>query len=367
MKRREFEKQVAASVETARHHLVDHPDDGPARFVELLLTRFEVPDVPLDAEGQARVAGLLASIWRGLLESHYTGPEMLVFADALIAVVPDAHTLSDLAHCAGSFHGSWHSAAKNEVLAAERLARAALAVDSDDDSALWLYSCDDFLSRYNKARPKGTPKLRGAPVRDRGPEAWVKRVEDTLTRFDADEHPTELFMRMEVVPVETSEVVAALVHGLEHTVEWRGKKACAEALGRAAVDHDRARAALVAALRPPLPYDEWNMRGEAVYAEQAVSSQAAESIAHLGRHALAALPPLIDAIEAAPAFDVWDSRYYAETLLALTKLATGEARERAHRTLERLVARTHDLSAEERSFYGRKDFLDAARKLGVPG
>ncbi len=51
---------------------------------------------------------------------------------------------------------------------------------------------------------------------------------------------------------------------------WQ-EKACAEALGRATVDHDRVCAALAAALRAPLPYDEWNERSEAVYGQHMVA------------------------------------------------------------------------------------------------
>jgi hypothetical protein len=328
------------------------------------LSRFEVPDLPLEPDAEARIAELLATLWKGLLESHYTGAEMLAFAEALVATVHDAEALAELAHHACMFHGSWHSAAKVEVLGAERLARAALALDPENDSALWLYSLDEFRSRYNSARPKGMPKLRGAPVPRRGTSEWVRRIEDTMARFDRDEHPLDLFMKMEVVPVDDVEIVTALIHGMTHTKEWRGQKACAQALGRATVDVDRATSALAAVLRPPLAYDEWNEGGEAVYAEQAVSSRAAESLKELGKKAVAALPALLDAIDAAPAFDVWDNRYHAEALLALTPHAAGATRARAYETLEALAARTRALPKEKLAFYGYTDFLAAAKTLG---
>ncbi len=364
MKKSEFRRQVAASIQTARSHLESHPEDDAARYVVALLERFRVPEVTLAPAAADRVAELLSTLWKGLLESHYTGRELLVLADALCVLVRDADTLASLAHHACMFHGSWHSAAKAEILGAERLARAALAIDPDHDSALWLYSCDDFLARFNQTRPKGTPKLHGPPVPRPDAASWVKRVEDTLARFDAGEHPIDLFMRIEVVPVDAPEVVNALVHGLAHTEEWRGQKACAEALGRATVNLDRVCEALIGALHPPLPTGTWyDADGERGYGEQAVSSQAAESISKLGSRALATLPKVLEVIAAAPAFDVWNDRYYAEALLALASAAKGQPRERAHALVDEIVRRTRSLSSETLGFYGYSDFLRAAAAL----
>jgi hypothetical protein len=310
------------------------------------------------------VSDFLAERFLDLLQTHDEGPGLLVLVDGLISSTPDPQRLTNLAYANSNYHGGWHAAAKYEILAAERLARAALAIDPGLPRARALYFDRSFLERFNRAA--GHPELVGAPVPEEPPEVHATRIRDAVHAMGLPGFMAkygELSDVIESTPVEHALVIDALAEGLR-VQEYRARKCCAEALGRATVEQERVAALLLATLQGPIAdplYRQEELAGGGVrrFADGGSSAEeaAAASLVLLGRHAVSTLPRLLDVIEATPHFDPWEHRYHADALLTLCAHAQGEVRTRAEHVVAAISRR--DLGTDYSEFRKR------ARKLGI--
>lgn len=259
----------------------------------------------------------LTSTWNDLGQAHYDGPELVTFAEWILALTTTAVEIGDLPYGFGNWEPSWRSVGKNAIVACVKLAAEALRRDPENESALWLYAQDDFRARA---------KVRRAPV-SLSLEAQVAKVQKILALHQEDVvHPLDV-PSLDTIPVTHPAIVDALLEGLTKTP--RARHRIIDALGRATVEVDRVVAAFVAELET----------GDA----RRIDDVAMALHYGLGKRGVAALEPLMLAgtklvADLTPETSDYRHQWALRAVLTLRKHARGEARRRADATIDELLA-----------------------------
>ncbi len=251
----DLHRQIQASAETVLEEIATASANIRFQFFAALLRDLGARDPRLvdpanayrawrsatsDAEAaeRLRVEGcfdFLVRMWSALGERHYSGKEMLVFADWLIASSATAEAIAQLPYAIGNWNGTWRQVARSPARACEKIAAATLARDPENEPALYLFAQDDFLAAIKRKR---------APTAPRPIEADVAKIALVVRLFEEDRvHPLQI-PSLDPIKVESSEIVRALIHHLETTTAWRARCRLIAALGRARVDLDDVTAAL---------------------------------------------------------------------------------------------------------------------------
>jgi hypothetical protein len=244
MDRRTFRKQIAESTRTALEALALSPDDPKPLFMVDLLSRMGAHD-PALAQGVARFAkwkhevgedaaratlreqGMLEFLrrtWAGLGESHYDGDELMVLADAMIALTTEASELGQLPYAFGNWEPTWRQVGVRAAKACERLAAVTLARDPQNESALWLYAQADFRART---------KTKGPPVAKPTTGDVLAKIERVISMHEGGMHPLDV-PSLETIAEFDAAVVRALIGALDRLADGAGRSDVIEALGRAA-------------------------------------------------------------------------------------------------------------------------------------
>jgi len=351
----EFRKQIAASARTTSDALAEDGESVCALFFAAFIVDLGSQQSDLqraaqrfsawraregEAVARARLVQegcltFLLNTWNGLGESHYEGPELLVFAEWLIALTSEAGELAKLPYAFGNWEPTWRQVGRRATQACERLAAAALERDPDCESALYLYAQDDFIARVNSSRP-ATSKLAGPPVSS-PLHAQVAKVETILAMHEEGVvHPLRV-PSLETIPVASREIVDALVRGLAkapHAKHW-----IIGALGRTRVEHERVVAALVHELETDArTVDDVSMALHYGLKERGVS--ALEPLMKAATRLVAELTP-----------DEADYRHQwaLRTIVTLRKHARGQARARATAYLLDLLAASEQMPPWKRA------------------
>ncbi len=332
----EFRKQITESAKTTLDAITEDGESPRALFFAAFLVdlgstepdlvsaakRFAMWHAMQDpAAARTRLVNegclaFLTNTWSGLGESHYDGPELLVFADWLIALTTTAHEIGELPYAFGNWEPSWRSVGRRAVAACVKLAAEALKRDPENESALYLYAQDDFRARA---------KVRGAPVSS-SLEAQVAKVKKILAMHQEDVvHPLDV-PSLDTIPVAHPAIVDALLEGLEKTP--RARHRIIDALGRATVEIERVVAAFITEIET----------GDA----QRIDDVAMALHYGLRKRGVAALEPLIRAgtklvAELTPSESDYRHQWALRAALTLRKYARGETRARADAAIRELV------------------------------
>jgi hypothetical protein len=288
----------------------------------------------------------LEYIWELFHYYHISNKIILDISEWIVLTCNDPVQLAKFAYTPDNYNPGFSCISFIVIESIEKIAAAILKIDPNNKDALYLYSQEDFMQKVNKKKNKENI-ISGPPVKDKGSEQWVKIIQDIILRFEKGEHPLNLYVEMEMVPVKTSEVVNALIDGL-NCKEWRGQKACCEALGRTKLEFEKVVITLSGIIKS---------------GKQELIEGAAEALTKIHSKASSALDTLIITIEEKTKIDAWDDRYIVGALLAIAPFSPREIHSKLIDCIEKIIIITKKLPIEKLSFYGYSDFIINAEKV----
>jgi len=125
---------------------------------------------------------------------------------------------------------SWREVDEETALACDAIAARALEEDPENESALWLYTQEDFLARVGRKRPPIPPPT----IAQR-----IDKIERILSLYVEDRvHPLDI-PSLETIVIDHTAVLDAMIDAFRRAPAGRARHAFIEALGGTLVDHER--------------------------------------------------------------------------------------------------------------------------------